>query len=177
MFPLYQGLRVRATEKCERTHAHYFKAFSWDGRRLALACSRCVRQPSSRTYVALFTARHLCPHRRRYFSGPWIPPGVFPLAPVEHTWELSKETGAKIHHRGFTLVPDFASTAFMIQGTSLNAMLADCGGLWKAFTLTDMVKAYVILSRIKSATGLLLLRAFAVQLVRQGQAPRPQCLM
>ena len=98
------------------------------------------------------------------FQVPGLPHGVFPFSPVEHTWELSKETGAKIHRKGFTLVPDFASTAFMIQGTSLNAMLADCGGLWKAFTLTDMVTAYVILSRIKSATGLLLLRAFAVHL-------------
>ena len=51
-----------------------------------------------------------------------LDPGVFPLHPVTRAWEL----------RGFTWVPDFASTAFMIQGATLKAGLADCGDITDA---------------------------------------------
>ena len=40
-----------------------------------------------------------------------------------------------------------------------------------------MVTAYVILSRVKSAAGLALLRAFTPELFAQGPAPGPHCLM
>ena len=40
-----------------------------------------------------------------------------------------------------------------------------------------MMTAYVILSRIKSVTGLLLLRAFAPDLFRMGPVPGPHCLI
>ena len=54
-------------------------------------------------------------------------PGVFPLFPVIRSWELNAETSAQIKRRGFTWVPDFASTAFMIQGATLKAI----GRLWR----------------------------------------------
>ena len=38
---------------------------------------------------------------------------------------MEKETDIKLTRQGFTLVPDFASTAFMVQGETLQAMLAD----------------------------------------------------
>ena len=51
-------------------------------------------------------------------------PGVWPLMPVYRKWELNAAQGAKIQRHGFTLLPDYASTAFMIQGATLPA---DCG--------------------------------------------------
>ena len=39
-----------------------------------------------------------------------------------------------------------------------------------------MITSYVILSRLKSASGLLLLRAFSPFLFRQGASPGPGCL-
>ena len=47
---------------------------------------------------------------------PGLPEGVFPLPSVQRTWLLTKEPKVSITRRGFTIVPDFASTAFMIQG-------------------------------------------------------------
>ena len=54
-------------------------------------------------------------------------PGVWPLFPVHRTWELNAAQGSKIKRHGFTLLPDYASTAFMIQGATLRAAIAACG--------------------------------------------------
>ena len=40
-----------------------------------------------------------------------------------------------------------------------------------------MINAYVILSRVKSASGLALLRAFSPELFESGPAPGPLCLL
>ena len=65
----------------------------------------------------------------------------------------------------------------MIQGASLEAAVADCGDLQTACGMTEMMTAYVILSRITKADGLLLLRAFNPALFRMGTAPGPHCLL
>ena len=62
-------------------------------------------------------------------DAPWaiegLPQGVYPLPPASRTWEVSKYTKIKVRRTGFFLVPDFASTAHMIQGQSLEAAFAD----------------------------------------------------
>ena len=45
--------------------------------------------------------------------------GVYPLTPVSRTWQLNKKTKVKIRRTGFFLVPDFATTAHMIEGQSV----------------------------------------------------------
>ena len=47
--------------------------------------------------------------------------GVFPLQPITREWTINDATGSKASRRGFPLVPDFASTAFMNQGATLDA--------------------------------------------------------
>ena len=97
-------------------------------------------------------------------------PGEFPLFPVERTWVLSEETGVKIVRKGFTLLPDFASTAFMMQGYTLDGAVADCGSVLASGGLTEMMTTYVILSRVKKADRLLT-QAFAREIFRLGVAP------
>ena len=92
------------------------------------------------------------------------------------TWELNAAQGAKIRRHGFTLFPDYASTAFMIQGATLAAAIADCGHVPDAGGLSELMTNYVILSRVKSANGLLLLRAFCADLFQMGALPGP-CLL
>ena len=104
-------------------------------------------------------------------------PGVWPLYPVERTWTLNEAQGTKIHRKGFPLVPDYASTAFMIQGTTLAAAIADCGDIADLVGLSEVMTVYVILSRVKSADGLLLLRAFCQNLFQIGALPGPYCLL
>ena len=104
-------------------------------------------------------------------------PGVWPLTPVYRTWVHNKEQGVKIKRHGFPLLPDYASTAFMIQGATLPAAIADCGDVADAGGLPELMTTYVILSRLKSANGLLLLRAFCANLFQMGALPGPYCLL
>ena len=104
-------------------------------------------------------------------------PGVFPLLPKKKKWELNSATEAKITRKGFPFISDYASTAFMIQGTTLKAGLADCGGISDAVGSSEAMTAYVILSRLMSADGLLILRAFSPELFAMGNAPGPFCLL
>ena len=101
--------------------------------------------------------------------------GVWPLYPVERTW--GESLGAKIRRKGFTLLPDYASTAFMIQGATLAAGIADCGDIADYGGLSELMTTYVILSRVKSADGLLLLRAFCPNMFQMGALPGPHCLL
>ena len=103
--------------------------------------------------------------------------GVWPLYPVERTWTLNEAVGAKITRKGFTLLPDYAGTAFMIQGATLAAGIADCGDIQDYGGLSELMTTYVILSRVKSADGLLLLRAFCQNTFQMGALPGPYCLL
>ena len=106
-----------------------------------------------------------------------FPPGVLPIFPEKHDWVFNKETDAKAERHGFRLIPDFASTAFMMQGTSLRAALVECGSVDAPGSFASMINAYVILSRVKRANGLALLRAFSPELFNTGVAPGPHCLI
>ena len=79
--------------------------------------------------------------------------------------------------KGFTLLPDYASTAFMIQGATLAAGIADCGDVVDFGGLSELMTVYVILSRVKSADGLLILRAFCENLFQMGDLPGSHCLL
>ena len=102
---------------------------------------------------------------------------MWTLYPVDRTWTLSEAQGTKLKRKGFTLLPDYASTAFMIQGATLQAAIADCGDITDVGGLSERMTVYVILSRVKSAMGLLLLRAFCPELFQMGVLPGPYCLL
>ena len=53
--------------------------------------------------------------------------GVFPLKLVSRVWEVNKSTNSKISRKGVTLVQDVACTGFMQQGTTLDALIPECG--------------------------------------------------
>ena len=106
-----------------------------------------------------------------------LPCGVFPLKWVKRTWVLNNETGSKVNRKGFTLVPDYASTGFMIQGSTLPAEIAECGDIFSMPGLIEILTAYVILSRVRKADTILLLRAFSPYLFRMGSPPGPACLL
>ena len=65
----------------------------------------------------------------------------------------------------------------MIQGATLCAGLADCGDVLEAVGSSEAMTSYVILSRLTSADGLLLLRAFSPYLFTMGTDAGPSCLL
>ena len=74
------------------------------------------------------------------------------------------ESDSKASRRGFTLVPDYASAGFMMQGETLPAGIAECGDIFSVPGMTEILTTYVISSRVKRADNLLLLRAFSPNL-------------
>ena len=65
----------------------------------------------------------------------------------------------------------------MQEGTTLDALIAECGDVWDKPGLTEMMTTYVILSRVRRATTILILRAFSLRLFQQGCPPGPFCLL
>ena len=45
-----------------------------------------------------------------------LPTGVYPLKPRSRTWIVNRSTGISARRTGFWILPDFGSTAHMIQG-------------------------------------------------------------
>ena len=77
------------------------------------------------------------------------------------------------------MVPDFASTAHMIQGQSLDAVFMDLvqNKLTENITEDLYVSAYVMLSRARTLTNLYILRHFSQALFSAGPPAGPHLLM
>lgn len=48
--------------------------------------------------------------------------GVYPLKSVTRDWDPNAARDVKVKRRGFTLIPDFAGTAFMMQGVTVRSL-------------------------------------------------------
>ena len=120
-----------------------------------------------------------------YFEdAPWtvhpeLGKGVYPLTPVSRTWQVNKKTKVKVRRTGFFLVPDFASTAHMIQGQSVFAAFVDLVTRDEAEQPTDatQVAGYVMLSRARDPNKVWLLRPFPRELFTRGPPTGPHVLL
>ena len=72
-------------------------------------------------------------------------------------WELDT---SKSTRKGFAFVPDYGCTGFMVQGSTLDALIAECGDILSTTGLTEMLTTSVILPRVRTADTLLLLFVF-----------------
>ena len=95
----------------------------------------------------------------------------------EATMGHQQQIRSVVVRRGFPLVPDYSSIAFMIQGETLKAEIAECGDIFTEPTMDEVLTTYVILSRVKRSCSLLLLRAFGPNLFRMGTPPGPACMI
>jgi hypothetical protein len=105
--------------------------------------------------------------------------GVYPLTPVSRTWKPGKTSSVKIRRTGFFIVPDFASTAHMIQGQSLDAAFVDIvhDDMMEPTTEELQVAGYTMLSRAKYLENLWIMRPFSPHLFRRGAPTGPRVLM
>ena len=96
--------------------------------------------------------------------------GVYPLTQASRTWMVNKATKIQARRTGFFLIPDFSSTAHMIQGQTLPAVFADAQGLpeeaarEERSTRARQISAYISLSRVRSLDTIWVLQAFALSL-------------
>ena len=120
----------------------------------------------------------------RFEDAPWtihpdLGKGVYPMSPVTRVWIGNKTTKVRVRRTGFFLVPDFATTAHMIQGQSVIAAFMDLVTGDEAEKPTDdsQVSAYVMLSRTKDPNKLWLLRPFPRELFTRGPPTGPHVLL
>ena len=178
LFPMYWNLRMRTTERLTKHRAITILKHA-PGRIVGWVLHGDDRIDSSEPQRLL---KHLplCIFVR-FEGAEWqidgLPVGVFPIEPVEREWVINKQTKAKAKRRGFPLIPDYGSTSHLVQGESLEAEIGDCGDALDNTSQQDSLSSYVMLSRVRRANGLLLLRAFSPNLFRRGPPPGPYCLM
>ena len=91
-------------------------------------------------------------------------------------WAMN-EASSKVNRKGFTFVPDYANTGFMVQGETLRAEIAECGDIFSVPGMTEILTTYVIFSQFKKAELLLSLRAFSPNLFKFGSPPGPACFI
>ena len=105
--------------------------------------------------------------------------GVYPLTPVVRNWTLNKRTKVKVRRKGFFLIPDFASTAHMIQGQSLSAAFLDLltGDDMQPSTEATQISGYVMLSRARDPSRIFLLRPFPREIFMHGPPTGPDVLL
>ena len=84
-----------------------------------------------------------------YFEGAtWqigkYPVGVYPLTPKARKWQVNKGQGIEARRTGYLLLPDFCSTAHMIQGTTLEAAFWGSHDANQNIAPTEQIAGYVV---------------------------------
>jgi len=142
--PLYRGLKMRTTEKIRKSKAIVVLKHTpctVVGWRLHELDQLKVATSAGARFLDYLPDVIFVQFADVVWQLKGLEPGVLPIFPEEHEWTINKETDSKAIRRGFKLLPDFACTAFMVQGTSLLAALADCGDV-SDFISTQWIKKY-----------------------------------
>ena len=103
--------------------------------------------------------------------------GVYPMKVTGKVWNISEGTKIKAKRWGFQFVPDFGQTAHSVQGASLAAVIVDCLTVDLCSKTTEMLAAYIGLSRVRRKEALLIAEPFSPALFCHGQPPGPEILM
>ena len=102
---------------------------------------------------------------------------IYVLKLQVRSWSLDPKGNIKIKRFGFPIVPDFGGTAHAYCGSTLNADLGDLLTWDHTPRLEDMLKAYIIKSRVRSAEDIMVCQPYNPHLFRQGLLPGPALLL
>ena len=102
---------------------------------------------------------------------------IYRLTVQVRPWSLDKEGNVKILRFGFPIVPDFGGTAHAYCGSTMDAALGDLLSWEVRPRRDDMLKAYIIKSRVKLTHQLFLSQPYSPHLFRQGLLPGPALLV
>ena len=93
------------------------------------------------------------------------------------TWKVNQKTGVEARRTGFWMIPDFGSTAHMIQGATLEAAFVDLQDPSVKTGITSQIAAYVCLSRVKKMKSVCVMQPFSPFLFRHGNPAGPDRLL
>ena len=176
IYPLAVGMPIRLTENVDRNRQLYRgrqgTIYGW-----TLAAG-CIPEEVDGEFLLnrLPVVIYL-----RFPSATWqigkLPKGVYPLKPRSRTWKVNKYTGIEARRTGFWFLPDFGSTAHMIQGATLEAAFADLQEASCNVSSALQIAGYVCLSRIKELEKICILQPFSPLLFTRGPPAGPQRLI
>ena len=83
-------------------------------------------------------------------------------------WTIKKITGIQARRKGFALIPDFGSTAHMVQSATLDVAFADFQDARSIFSRVAQRVVYVCLSRVKTMDSIQTLQPFSTLLFARG---------
>ena len=106
-----------------------------------------------------------------------LPEGVYPLKRRSRTWKVNKHTGIEARRTGFWMLPDFGSTAHMIQGATLEAAFVDLQHWSSKASMTSQIAACVCLSRVKRLMSICVMQPFSTFLFALGNPVGPERLV
>ena len=98
--------------------------------------------------------------------------GMLRLTPQNRIWSRDGKGNAKVRRRGFEVVPDFGGTAHAYCGDSLQTAIGDLLEWDRLPTIEAMQRAYIIKSRVRDTSGLVLVQPYSPALFRQGATPK-----
>ena len=106
-----------------------------------------------------------------------LPTGLFPLKRKSRTWKVNKRTGVEACRAGFSVLPNFGSTAHMIQAATLEAAFVDLQDSSNKASMTSLMTAYVCLSRVKRVQNICVMQPFSPFLFALGNPEGPERLI
>ena len=101
---------------------------------------------------------------------------IYVLTMKVRTWSLDKHHTVFVKRYGFPLIPDFGGTAHAYCGDTLDAVIGDLLPWSQIPTLDLALRAYIIKSRVRDSSQLLLAQPYSPMLFRQGVQPGPHLL-
>ena len=102
---------------------------------------------------------------------------IYTLCTQARPWSMGAGGAMKLKRYGFPIVPDFGGTAHAYCGSTLPAAIGDCLS-WTTKPQRDaMLRAYIIMSRVKEAENMLIVQPYSPHLFRQGMLPGPRLLL
>ena len=178
VLPLVKGLPIRLTESIDRGRKLYRGRrgfiYAWvphaEEKPMEIDGEVLMRELPRTIYV-------------RFPNAAWsrisddFPEDVYPVTPVSRTWKVNKYTGISARRSGYFMVPDFGSTAHMIQGQTLEAAFADAQEVQTTPSSESHIVSYIGLSRVKEMQNIWMLQPFSPFLFRQGAPKGPAILM
>ena len=176
IYPLAVGMPVRVTENIDRNLLIYRgrkgKIYGWT------ESEDCIREECNGEFVLSQLPRAVY---IRFDDASWtigkLPQGVYPMKRNTRTWKVNRRTGVEARRTGFWLIPDFGSTAHMIQGATLEAAFVDLQDPTVTTGITSQIAAYVCLSRVKKMKSVCVMQPFSPFLFRHGNPAGPDRLL
>jgi len=101
---------------------------------------------------------------------------IYTLKMSVKVWSLDQGNQVRIRRYGFPLVPDFGGTAHAYCGDTVPALIGDLMKWTHIPNLDNALRGYIIKSRIRNSSNLLLAQPYSPMLFRQGEQPGPHLL-